>query len=328
MMQRFVIESPFTDPYRNLALEEWLLAHTGPEDVILYLWQNQRTVVIGKNQNAWKECHITALEADGGHLARRLSGGGAVYHDLGNLNFTFLAQKPHYDVSRQMDVILTALGLLGIAAEKSGRNDILVDGRKVSGNAFYEHAGRCYHHGTLLMQTDGAQMARYLNVSPDKLKSKGVASVRARVTNLVDVCPKLDARMLKRALCEAFDRIYGGRACTRSVADVDQAEWQALEARYRSWEWNYGRRFAFDRSFSQRFSWGGVEIQFAIADGRVKDAEVYADALLPAFIDALAPALIGVRYEAAALAEAVRGLPCKTGAVRDELADWLEGCDL
>lgn len=325
MMRLYVIESDSIDPYKNLALEEWLLDSLGAEDVILYLWQNQQTVVIGKNQNAWKECHIATLEADGGHLARRLSGGGAVYHDLGNLNFTFLAPKALYDVSRQLDVILTALQDLGIAAEKSGRNDILVNGRKVSGNAFYEHAGRCYHHGTLLLDTDPAAMARYLNVSPDKLKSKGVASVRSRVTNLVDVAPGLDVAQLKAALRTAFARVYGAVPVQRSLTDVDREAWQALEARYRSWEWNCGRRFSFDRSLSHRFSWGGVEIQFSIASGTVQDVQVYSDALVPAFIEALAPALRGVRYDAHALSAAVRGTPCEESALtmRDELADQM-----
>ena len=131
-----IIESDSTNPYKNLALENWLLDHVAEDEVILYLWQNQHTVVVGKNQNAWKECNISTLEADGGHLARRLSGGGAVYHDLGNLNFTFLAHKARYDVAKQLEVILRGLQRLGIEAEKSGRNDILVDGRKVSGNAF------------------------------------------------------------------------------------------------------------------------------------------------------------------------------------------------
>lgn len=255
-----VIEGHSTSPYENLALEEWLLNHVAADEVMLYLWQNQHTVVIGKNQNAWKECNITTLEADGGHLARRLSGGGAVYHDLGNLNFTFIAQSAHYDVSKQTDVILNALASLGIAAEKSGRNDILVDGRKVSGNAFYEHKGRCYHHGTLLLNVDMNQMPRYLNVPKDKLQSKGVASVKARVTNLVDVMPTLDVETLKKALCDAFARVYEGELGQMSVACVPKDEWQALVSQYEEWAWNYGRKFRFDRALGKRFAWGRVEI--------------------------------------------------------------------
>lgn len=326
-----VIESNSTDPYKNLALEEWLLNHVAEEEVILYLWQNQHTVVIGKNQNAWKECNISTLEADGGHLARRLSGGGAVYHDLGNLNFTFLAHKSHYDVARQHEVILKALLRLGIQAEKSGRNDILVDGRKVSGNAFYEHAGRCYHHGTLLMQVDGAKMARYLNVSKEKLASKGVKSVRSRVLNLVEVCPDLNAAQLKEALSDSFSEVYGGTPERLPLEAVDADQWQALEARYRDWDWNFGRQFAFDRSFGHRFSWGQVDVELAIDSGHVRDAEVYSDALLPDFIDALAPALIGQRYDNHALAEAVRQLAVQTEAAKGpqaELADWLLSVDV
>ena len=269
-----VVTGDSTDPYKNLALENWLLDHVAADEVILYLWQNQHTVVIGKNQNAWKECNISTLEADGGRLARRLSGGGAVYHDLGNLNFTFVAQKDHYDVVKQHDVILKALLSLGIQAEKSGRNDILVDGRKVSGNAFYEHMGRCYHHGTLLMQVDGEKMARYLNVAKDKLASKGVASVKSRVLNLVEVLPTLDADTLKAALVQAFAEVYGGTPENLSLAAVDSDEWQTLEARYSAWDWNFGRRFRFDRAIGERFPWGRVDIQMQIDRGHITDVQV------------------------------------------------------
>ena len=132
------IESDQVNPYKNLAVEEYLLLHCEDKECILYLWQNQNTVVIGRNQNAWKECKVTKLEEENGHLARRLSGGGAVYHDLGNLNFTFLVNKDEYSLEKQLQVIINAMGRLGLKAEKSGRNDILIDGKKFSGNAFYE----------------------------------------------------------------------------------------------------------------------------------------------------------------------------------------------
>ncbi len=129
------------------------------------------------------------LEADGGHLVRRLSGGGAVYHDLGNLNFTFLVREEDYDVSRQLEVVVGAVNRLGIHAEKTGRNDVTVDGRKISGNAFYRADGHCYHHGTILIDVDKASLSAYLNVSAAKLRSKGVDSVKARVANLTDFRP-------------------------------------------------------------------------------------------------------------------------------------------
>ena len=127
-----------TYPYRNLAVEEFLMKSCADNECILYLWQNRHSVVIGKNQNCWKECNVSRLERDNGYLVRRLSGGGAVYHDMGNLNFTFLVRKSNYDVDRQMSVIIRAMQLLGLEAEKSGRNDALIYGRKFSGNAFYK----------------------------------------------------------------------------------------------------------------------------------------------------------------------------------------------
>ena len=132
----YTIESGCFNPYQNMGLEEYLMYQAGEDECILYLWQNERTVVIGRNQNAWKECQTEELEGDGGYLARRLSGGGAVFHDLGNLNFTFLVRKENFNVEKQTEVILRAVNSLGIHAEKSGRNDITVDGCKFSGNAY------------------------------------------------------------------------------------------------------------------------------------------------------------------------------------------------
>ena len=165
IQQLKLYEGQSFDPQLNLAVEEYLLQTVEPDCCILYLWQNQNTVVIGRNQNAWKECRTTLLEEEGGHLARRLSGGGAVFHDLGNLNFTFLVPTDCYDLEKQLSVIQLACRSFGIEAVRSGRNDILAEGRKFSGNAFYQSGGRSYHHGTLLVDVDMTRMSRYLNPS-------------------------------------------------------------------------------------------------------------------------------------------------------------------
>ena len=217
MINRLIwLETDNTYPYRNLAMEEYMTNHVPDGTCILFLWQNRHTVVIGRNQNCWKECRVNFLEEEGGYLVRRLSGGGAVFHDLGNLNFTFIVRKPDYDVDRQLQVILEAVRRLGIQAEKTGRNDITVEGRKFSGNAFYQTGDCCYHHGTLLVHADKENMSRYLNVPREKLASKGVSSVKSRVANLDEFCPGLTVDRVKAALAEAFSQVYGRR---RRLAD-------------------------------------------------------------------------------------------------------------
>ena len=156
-----LFESKTTEPYYNLAIEQHLLEIVSEGNCVLYLWQNENTVVIGRNQNAWKECRTTLLEEEGGRLARRLSG-GAVFHDRGNLNFTFLLPTAEYDLERQIEVIRRACAALGVPVEKSGRNDLLADGRKFSGNAFYHHEGHSYHHGTMLVDVNMEKLRRYL----------------------------------------------------------------------------------------------------------------------------------------------------------------------
>lgn len=218
MINRLIwLETDNTYPYRNLAMEEYMTNHVPDGTCILFLWQNRHTVVIGRNQNCWKECRVNFLEEEGGYLVRRLSGGGAVFHDLGNLNFTFIVRKTDYDVERQLQVILEAVRRLGIQAEKTGRNDITVEGRKFSGNAFYQTGDCCYHHGTLLVHADKENMSRYLNVPREKLASKGVSSVKSRVANLDEFCPGLTVDRVKAALAEAFSQVYG------QVAEIGRA---------------------------------------------------------------------------------------------------------
>ncbi|PKN46926.1 MAG: CTP synthase, partial [Deltaproteobacteria bacterium HGW-Deltaproteobacteria-20] len=161
-----LVRSPDTDPWKNLAREEFLAGDCADDEAIFYLWQNAHTVVIGRNQNAWSECRLDLLESEGGRLARRSSGGGAVYHDLGNLNYSFILPRTHYNMERQLGVVLAALRSLGVDAEFSGRNDLLLEGRKFSGNAYQLTRRRGLHHGTLLLSVDMSKLSRYLNVDP------------------------------------------------------------------------------------------------------------------------------------------------------------------
>lgn len=299
------IESTDVDPYKNLAMEEYLFSHCAEDEVILYLWQNQKTVVIGRNQNAWKECQISRIEEDGAVIARRLSGGGAVYHDLGNLNFTFLAHKENYDLARQLQVILEAVRKLGIHAEISGRNDILAEGQKFSGNAFHQHKNRCYHHGTLMVDVKLDELGKYLNVSRKKLESKGIASVRSRVTNLRAYNPEMTIDQLKQALKESFEEIYGQKAEEFHEADLDSEQIRELLEKYASWEWIYGREFEFQYEVSERFSWGQVDIQFQIDSGMIGDAAVYSDSLKPEIIQLLPEYLRGIRYRNQVMGDAL-----------------------
>lgn len=310
MRELQIYRTDCTDPYRNLAVEQYLL-ETVPEDVcILYLWQNRRTVVIGRNQNAWRECRTGQMETDGVFLARRLSGGGAVFHDLGNLNFTFLVRKPGYDLNRQLGVIVEACRLMGIPAERSGRNDVLTGGRKFSGNAFYEHQGRCYHHGTLLVDVDMAAMGRYLSPSKAKLEAKGVSSVRSRVVNLRELKPDLTIEETAARMEEAFQSVYGMGAERLETSALDGACVDALTERNRSWDWLYGRDIPCELRCGKRFPWGEVELRLEVDAGTVRGVTVYTDAM-----DwALAPAVEGAL----------------TGSVfrREELVRRLEGADL
>ena len=318
------IESGQFHPYKNLAVEEYLLLHCEPQECILYLWQNQNTVVIGRNQNAWKECKVERLEENGGHLARRLSGGGAVYHDLGNLNFTFLVSKENYSIDRQLEVIVKAVQKLGAKAEKSGRNDILIDGKKFSGNAFYEQEQHCYHHGTLMMNVNKEMLSKYLTVSKEKLQSKGVDSVKSRVTNLVDYIPDLTLEALKKALREAFEEVYGLTSNECKMEDLDQKEIEMRTKHFSSWDWRFGRKIDFQYEISKRFSWGQMNIQFQVDKGKISDVNVYSDSLKPMTIEKLPKYLKGIRYHKKNICSELRLYWAEDKQEEEMIADIIE----
>ena len=306
------ITSTTTIPYDNMALEAYLLRHVRPGECILYLWQNRRTVVIGRNQNCFAECKCSQLEEDGGYLARRLSGGGAVFHDLGNLNFTFLVRKEDYSVEKQTEVILQAVRMYGIGAERTGRNDIQVEGRKFSGNAYYQTGDCCYHHGTILIRVDKEQMSHYLHVAKEKLASKGVESVRSRVANLTEFAPGMTVDGMKERLVKAFSDVYGLPVQTMELQEVNGMELAEFRRQLSSWEWLYGRKIPFTFQAEQRFPWGGVQLQLEVEGGVVQNVNLYTDALDVDLIPRLTGAMTGQKYQMGALETVIWQVPAET----------------
>ncbi|MHC1719257.1 MAG: lipoate--protein ligase [Clostridiaceae bacterium] len=284
------------NPWFNLSLEEKLTNNVQPDEIILYLWQNENTVVIGKNQNAWKECAWQQLQDDNGKLARRLSGGGAVYHDLGNLNFTFIMNKAYYDLQKQHSVITSALKKFDINAEFSGRNDMLIGGKKFSGHAYYFNKNKAYHHGTLMVSSDLEKLGYYLKPSDKKIKSKGIESVRARVTNITDVNPKVTIEELKQSMDESFVKSYCGTV-TDEVYEESLNLKNGLYEKYSSWEWRFGESPVFDITFTEKFPWAEVEFGFSLKNGEIISSRIFTDAMDTELFSGLVEQLNGCKFQ-------------------------------
>lgn len=296
MKLQFVVSNQ-TNPYWNIAVENYLVEHA--DGIVLYLWRNRRTVVIGQNQNPFGECNVEALEADGGYLMRRKTGGGAVYHDDGNLNFSFVVPKALYDQQRQFRVIQRAVESFGLHTELSGRNDILCEGRKFSGNAFSKGRFNDLHHGTILIKGNMEDLARYLKPKPAKLQKHGVSSVQSRVVNLSELNAGITAESLGPRLKDAFIEEYKGTDSQFSILNFDdligRPEVRALYEEFASDEWRFGRWRTFTAQHSAQFDWGGVELQLTVDQehGVVTDVQISSDALDLAALDEARRLLIG-----------------------------------
>lgn len=283
-MKHYLVTSTQYNPYINLAYEDYQLHHLNEDECMFYLWQNHHTVVIGKNQNAFKECKVDELIESGGYLARRSSGGGAVYHDHGNLNFTFIAPKIAYDLEKNLQVIINALKHFGINAAFSGRNDIEVEEFKVSGNAFANTASHSLHHGTLLFDVKMEDLGKYLNVSSVKLASKGIESVRKRVKNLRDFNPNLTLELLSSALIHAYESVFESKL---ELIEMDISPCHELINHYSSSSFRLEPFPSFTASLHKKFNFGEVILFIKTHQNIIHSAQVYTDSLIPDLKEAI-----------------------------------------
>lgn len=322
VVPRFIRASA-TDPWVNMAWEEYLLHHVPEGGVIFYLWQVQDTVMLGKHQNAWKECDFSRLERDGGKLARRISGGGAVFQDLGTINFTFIAAKNVYDQEKQLRTVLNAVRRLGVDAAFTGRNDLTVNGRKFSGNAFCVTSRGVLHHGTLLINTDLAKMSAYLRVSREKMALNGFASVRSRVVNLTEVNSRITVDTVAQALRDSYTAVYG-RGIDDAPLVPHPAEFRHLYAKHASWRWRYGESPEFAITYRHRFAWGELDINLNVEDGVITEVKIYSDALDSRLIDHLTVILRGIPFRKDAVLEkmAAEATPGEAN-IFGEIGAWL-----
>jgi len=296
----YISDSP--DGWRNLGIDEYFLDTVQPDDMLLYFYINHNAVIIGRGQNPWAECNLNAMERDGVQLVRRITGGGAVFHDMGNLNFSFIAGEKIYDLERQLGMILRAVRSLGIPCDFSGRNDLLANGKKFSGNAFCQRGGVRQHHGTLLINADLTRLQNYLNVDPRKLQAKGAKSVRSRVCNLSEFVPGLNCAAMLQALCSAFSEEYGAYDV---IKDLDETALAPYLEKQRSEEWRLGKTPRFDLEIENRFTWGNVQLLLTLRQSRVDELSVYSDAIDADLAQEIHTRLLGVKFGSKPMSQAL-----------------------
>jgi lipoate-protein ligase A len=263
-----IVESQSLDVYRNLAIEEYLMEHAVDHGPVLFLWQSRDAVVVGKNQNPWKECRLNLMQAEEIPLARRISGGGTVYHDVGNLNYCVIVDRREYREQQAYDMVLSALELFDIKAERTGRSNLSANGLKFSGNAFCFRKGRALHHGTLLLHTDLDRLRRYLGSMCDGIETHAIASVPANVVNL-----ELSIDELSIALKERFQHHYRDASVRVEwgAEDMNVQHLDDLYAKQRSDDWKYGAtpRFELETGGTRLEVSKGVVIR---AEGPLREA--------------------------------------------------------
>ena len=293
------LKNPSVNPYYNMAFDEYCLESLPVDEPVFFLWQNRPAVIVGFNQEVNTEVNLDYLKENGIDLVRRVTGGGAVYHDLGNLNYTIVGRSEDLerDYPEYAALMMKALQALGVPATLSGRNDILVDGKKVSGFAKRVCKNRLMVHGTLMYDVNLDVLTNVLNPSSTKLQSKGIASVRSRVANLKEFLPELPTiQAFQKRLEEILSNQYADAEYPLSEEDLAHIQ-RLSDEKFATWEWNYGRSPKATLVHSARLACGTVEIHLTLAENRIASCRFGGDFLgnLPA--SEVETALIGVPYE-------------------------------
>ncbi|MCM3723035.1 lipoate--protein ligase [Solibacillus isronensis] len=321
----FIDNKGITDPRINLAIEEYILKNMDIEkDDFLLFYINQPSIIIGKNQNTIEEINTDYVEENGIIVVRRLSGGGAVYHDLNNLNFSFLTKDDGNSFSNYKKFtqpVVDALAKLGVNSELSGRNDILAEGKKVSGNAQYSTRGRMFSHGTLMFNLDIDAVVNSLKVKQDKIESKGIKSVRSRVANIIDFLP--EKITVEEFRMEILKSIFGGEENIQYY-ELTEEDWEKIHEisknRYQLWEWNYGKSPRFNIQKTKRYPSGSLDIRLEVNKGVIEEAKIFGDFFGVGDVDEVAELLVGTKYDRAAIAEKLKDIeiPVYFGGITEE----------
>lgn len=322
MANTVYLETGSTDPRFNLAFEEYILTHRRQGDYLI-LWQNASSVIVGRNQNTVQEVNEPFVREQGISVVRRNTGGGAVYHDLGNLNYSFICDAGDTaarSAQRFTAPVVDALKALGLDAEASGRNDILVSGCKVSGTAQQLHQGRVLHHGTLLFDSDSETIMKALTPDPLKLQSKGIRSVKSRVGNIHSFLP---SPMTLTQFWDYLKTALSGSGFTPGcVTEEELVEIRRLkETKYDTWEWNYGSAPKFQLCCKDRWDGGILEIHLSVERGLIREIRIFGDFMALTACDHLENALVGCPYRADAIAQVIEPIPfsdCLGGITKEE----------
>lgn len=321
----FIDNKGITDPRINLAIEEYVLKTMDVDkDSFLLFYINEPSIIIGKNQNTVEEIDTEYVDANGIHVVRRLSGGGAVYHDLGNLNFSFIAKddgESFRNFKKFTEPVIEALTEMGVKAELLGRNDILVDGRKISGNAQFATNGRMFSHGTLMFDTEIEGVVSALKVRKDKIESKGIKSIRSRVANISEYLKEpMTIEQFRMAILKS---IFGGEEKIQ-YAELTEEDWAKIHElsaeRYANWDWNYGKSPKFNMQHSHRFPVGGIDVRLQVNKGIIEEVNIFGDFFGVGEVAVIEDSLNGVKYDRQSIGEALNpiDIPTYLGGITKE----------
>lgn len=311
---KFIDNKGITDPYINLALEEYVLNNFGEEDTYLLFYINAPSIIIGRNQNSVEEINTEYVDANNIKVVRRLSGGGAVYHDEGNLNFSFITKDDgdsFHNFAKFTEPVVNALRLLGVPAELIGRNDLLVEGRKISGNAQFSTKGRMFSHGTLMFDSEIDHVVSALNVKKEKIESKGIKSIRSRVANITEYLDeKITMEQFKNLILRSIFNVDDVQDVPRY--ELTEEDWEKVyeisKNRYQLWEWNYGKSPAFNKQASHKFPSGLLDVRLDVKNGMINNCKIYGDFFGLGNVQDIEKALIGVKHERASVEKALENM--------------------